>query len=477
MPRTGGVYTPPAGTKATANTTILSAPYNSFVDDLTADANAARPITAGGTGATSASAARTAIGADNASNLTTGTLANARLAGDYSFANLALSGGITTNGGIKTDTITTNTSQQVVINAGESADFATGQTAEQIYLNAETGTVITTSPDNWASGWAGRLTAVIKGDSITLAGKTVWHSGNGGAGSGLDADLLDGQHGAYYRDLGNSTGTLNNARLVGDYSFANLTLSGALQVSAAGGIIFANNDQLKFDDTTNTWSFNADGTPNSGWVQAGGFLNTGGDPAVHYNRVLTAGNGLAGGGDLSANRTFTLGTPSTITGSTTNAVTATSHTHDLSLTSANIIAFLGYTPVTTAREIVAGNGMSGGGTLGADRTIALGTPGTLTASTTNAVTTTSHTHDVDTAGIAAAGNAALAVGGIGTDAFLWNTVSETVNPGTTRAGSTLEYSNANGQTSGTSPAGTWRCMGYCFTGSGSPRSTLWRRIS
>ena len=62
MPRTGGVYTPPAGTKATPNTTILSAPYNAFVDDLTADANAARPITAGGTGATSASAARTALG-------------------------------------------------------------------------------------------------------------------------------------------------------------------------------------------------------------------------------------------------------------------------------------------------------------------------------------------------------------------------------------------------------------------------------
>lgn len=44
-------------------------------------------------------------------------------------------------------------------------------------------------------------------------------------------------------------------------------------------------------------------------------------------RVLTAGNGLTGGGDLSADRTFTLGTPSTLTTGTTNAVTATSHTH------------------------------------------------------------------------------------------------------------------------------------------------------
>lgn len=67
MPRTGGVYSPPAGTKGVSNTTIQSVPYNAFVDDLTADANAARPITAGGTGATTASGARSAIGAQAAS--------------------------------------------------------------------------------------------------------------------------------------------------------------------------------------------------------------------------------------------------------------------------------------------------------------------------------------------------------------------------------------------------------------------------
>ncbi|WP_234851045.1 hypothetical protein [Sinorhizobium meliloti] len=62
MPRTGGVYSPPAGTKGVSNTTIQSVPYNAFVDDLTADANAARPVTAGGTGSTTASGARTALG-------------------------------------------------------------------------------------------------------------------------------------------------------------------------------------------------------------------------------------------------------------------------------------------------------------------------------------------------------------------------------------------------------------------------------
>lgn len=63
MPRDGsGVYSKPAGTTASPNTTIESAKYNATVDDLVVDANAARPVTAGGTGAATAVG-----GADNLS--------------------------------------------------------------------------------------------------------------------------------------------------------------------------------------------------------------------------------------------------------------------------------------------------------------------------------------------------------------------------------------------------------------------------
>ena len=63
MPRDGsGVFSKVAGTTAVSGTAIESAKYNSVIDDFAADANTPRPIVAGGTGASTAGAARTALG-------------------------------------------------------------------------------------------------------------------------------------------------------------------------------------------------------------------------------------------------------------------------------------------------------------------------------------------------------------------------------------------------------------------------------
>ena len=48
-------------------------------------------------------------------------------------------------------------------------------------------------------------------------------------------------------------------------------------------------------------------------------------------------------------------------------------------------------------QIIAGNGLSGGGTLAGNRTITLGTPGKITATSTNSVSAASHTHEIDNA--------------------------------------------------------------------------------
>jgi hypothetical protein len=106
--------------------------------------------------------------------------------------------------------------------------------------------------------------------------------------------------------------------------------------------------------------------------------------AAARSLTLTAGDGLTGGGDLTANRTFTLGTPSAVTATSINSVPGNSHTHEIDGTIAR-----------SARTITAGDGLTGGGDLTADRTLTMGTPSALTATSTNAATTTSHTHSID----------------------------------------------------------------------------------
>lgn len=81
MPRNGsGVYSAPAGTLATTLTTIKSPEYNAFVNDLVTDANAARPVVAGGTGGTSVSTAQSALSVVgyNSQTLTAAQQAQAR---------------------------------------------------------------------------------------------------------------------------------------------------------------------------------------------------------------------------------------------------------------------------------------------------------------------------------------------------------------------------------------------------------------
>jgi hypothetical protein len=48
-----------------------------------------------------------------------------------------------------------------VLQAGESASYSSGQTNEYVYINAESGLLVSSSPDNWGSGWGGRKEAFI----------------------------------------------------------------------------------------------------------------------------------------------------------------------------------------------------------------------------------------------------------------------------------------------------------------------------
>ena len=63
-------------------------------------------------------------------------------------------------------------------------------------------------------GSSGATFQAVNGGAVTINGSTVWHAGNDGSGSTLDADLLDGQHGSYYDHRGY---TVDNNYLGGYY--------------------------------------------------------------------------------------------------------------------------------------------------------------------------------------------------------------------------------------------------------------------
>jgi len=91
--------------------------------------------------------------------------------------------------------------------------------------------------------------------SITVEDNLVWHEGNDGAGSSLDADLLDGQHGSYYTGytdtavanlIDSSPGTLNTlnelASALGDDANFSTTITNSLatKLPLAGGAMTGN---------------------------------------------------------------------------------------------------------------------------------------------------------------------------------------------------------------------------------------------
>jgi hypothetical protein len=91
---------------------------------------------------------------------------------------------------------------------------------------------------------------------------TAWHSANDGSGSGLDADLLDGQHGSYYLNYNNFSNTPSqlpanggNADTVDSLhassflrSDADDSASGTITFSAAKGIRLSHGNQVNSDD-------------------------------------------------------------------------------------------------------------------------------------------------------------------------------------------------------------------------------------
>lgn len=159
----------------------------------------------------------------------------------HSFANLLNKGSgtgtYTTTGAysaplVTTAEVRTNNGTQLVLNGGDSSAQATGQTGEKVYLNAENGIEIVSSPDNWASGWAGRKTATINDSSgnsslpgtLTTAGVITMNSGSNQVQLSADGaiEITRSGSGAYI-DFKNSTSEDNDVRIAETAGGINIT--------------------------------------------------------------------------------------------------------------------------------------------------------------------------------------------------------------------------------------------------------------
>lgn len=124
----------------------------------------------------------------------------------------------------------------------------------------------------------------------------VWTSNSDGAGSGLDADRLDGQQGSFYRDAGNlDAGTLAVAR--GGTGTGTAFTAGSLVFAGAGGAYAQDNPKLFWDDANDrlgvgTLSPQARlSVDNKFLVDSAGRVNVGTPPSLHALYSANLNNG------------------------------------------------------------------------------------------------------------------------------------------------------------------------------------------
>jgi hypothetical protein len=99
----------------------------------------------------------------------------------------------------------------VVGDAGDGLNFVNGSNWDRVYS---------------VSGVLKYQPNVAK--DAAIGGYTVWHSGNDGTGSTLDADLLDGQHGSYYATAGHTHGIITSTGYIASAAHVLISVEGGL---------------------------------------------------------------------------------------------------------------------------------------------------------------------------------------------------------------------------------------------------------
>ena len=314
----------------------------------------------------------------NATNLTSGTLAVAR--GGTNLASY-------TKGDIIAASAATTLAKRTVGTNGQVLTANSAQSTGLAWTTPATGTVTTVSSSTAA------LTVATATTTPALTVRSATTSVNG------------------IVQLSNSTSTTSSVlaatptavKAAYDLAAAALPKAGG---TVTGDITLGTNVGIQFEGTTNdareTRLIAADPTadrtitlPNvTGTVITTGDSGTVTSTMIANDAILNAD--INASAAIVDTKLATIATVGKVSNSATTATSAnTASTIVARDASGNFVAgTITGTATNCSRSVLAGNGITGGGALSADRTITLGTPGTLTGTTANAVTSTSHTHAI-----------------------------------------------------------------------------------
>ena len=136
-------------------------------------------------------------------------------------------------------------------------------------------------------------------DVSVLSGPNV----NDGTGSGLDADLLDGEHGSYYRDAGNlNAGTIPNARLSGLGTPYDIDISGNAATASSVSTGITGLSDVTITSPTNNEVLTYTG---SGWVNSAVSV-TGLQGRATNSATVALANGAVGNSSINTGNTYAL---------------------------------------------------------------------------------------------------------------------------------------------------------------------------
>ncbi|WP_246806860.1 hypothetical protein [Ensifer sp. ENS04] len=248
--------------------------------------------------AESGAAARASLGADNAANLTTGVIPSARLTGAYTnITDFTMSGTLTVANAAPVIRLqdTTASAYDGRLRLDANNLYVDGSSDGSTYaevLRFELDTKI---------GYMSQLFLTSSAEAIRLAAPS--------AGQDPYISFYQAAVRTAYIQYQDGAGNAAGLKLQNDFT----TGDSILILTNDGGV-----SGCRYYNNGNNYE-----------VYHSGNLSLSSLGGVPTSRTVTAGNGLTGGGALSGNITVTLGTPGTLTATSGNAVTSTSHTHDV----------------------------------------------------------------------------------------------------------------------------------------------------